>query len=678
MNIYSDISYIKGVGPKIKMELNKCGIFSILDLLLYFPRDYENIPRMDNIAKANRGNKIIINCRFIKNEGSFRSKNGKLISKLMFTDGFNLFKGIWFNMPYISKGFYVDNKYTLMGKLNYIKGETVLEVPIVIKEQNSGTDKIVPIYSLKENLKNSYFTKIISQVLSKVIIEENLPDWIIEKYKFYSLDRAIRCIHNPKNFIELNEAKKRLKFQELFTYSLKVLMLKDYVNRGKKGIAFKISKELTELKEKIPYDLTKAQSKVIREILIDEKKSIAMNRLLQGDVGSGKTIIALIAMFNVIKNGYQAVLLAPTEILSRQHYIEAEKLLSEFNINIELLIGSISEKNKNRIKNELKEGKIHMIIGTHALLEDNVEFSNLGLVVTDEQHRFGVMQRSKLFNKGNNIDILVMTATPIPRTLGLYLYGDLDVSIIDELPPGRKKVDTYYVDKKDRERIYTFALKELEKSRQIYVVCPLVEENEELNLSSVNSLLSELREKYFKSFTVEMIHGKMTGKNKDNIMSRFKKGEIHILVSTTVIEVGVNVPNASIIIIENAERFGLSQLHQLRGRVGRGANKSYCFLIANIKSKVVKHRMEVLKNSNDGFYIAEEDFKIRGSGELFGFRQHGEDNLILSDLIEDSHILKEANREAKMLIKSNRERDIFIKNHILNKLELTSKYICFN
>lgn len=678
MNVYSDISYIKGVGPKIKTELNKCGIFSILDLLLYFPRDYENIPYVDNIAKANKGNKIIVNCRFIKNEGSFRSKNSKIISKLIFTDGINLFKGVWFNMPYISKSFSVDNEYMLMGKLNYIKGETTLEVPIAIKDKNDGDGKFIPIYSLKENLKNSYFIRIISQVLSKITIEENLPDWIIEKYKFYSLDKAIRCIHNPKNFMELNEAKKRLKFQELFTYSLKVLMLRDYVNRGRKGIAFKISKELTALKEKIPYPLTKSQSKVVREILIDEKKPIAMNRLLQGDVGSGKTIVALIAMFNVIKNGYQAVLLAPTEILAKQHNIEAEKLLSQFNINIELLTGSISEKNKNRIKNELKDGKVHMIIGTHALLEDNVEFSNLGMVVTDEQHRFGVMQRSKLFNKGNNIDVLVMTATPIPRTLGLYLYGDLEVSVIDELPPGRKKIDTYYADEKDRERVYKFALKELEENRQIYVVCPLVEENEELNLNSVNSLLQELREKYFKNFTVEMIHGKMTGKNKDEIMSRFKNGEIHALVSTTVIEVGVNVPNASIMIVENAERFGLSQLHQLRGRVGRGANKSYCFLIANIKSKIVKHRMEVLKNSNDGFYIAEEDFKIRGSGEIFGFRQHGEDNLILSNLIEDSHILKEANREAKILMKSNSERDIFIKNHILNKLELTSKYICFN
>lgn len=678
MNVYNDIGCIKGVGPKIKTLLNKCSVFSVLDLLLYFPRDYENVIYTNNINKFDKGNKIIVHCRFLKNEGSFRSKNGKIISKLIFTDGLNIFKGVWFNMSYIYKSFVVDSEYILMGKINKIKGEIILEVPQIVKDENIETGKLIPIYSLRENLKSSYIIKILTFVLSQINIEENLPAWIIEKHGFYSLDKAIRCIHSPKNFTELNEAKKRLKFQELFTYSLKVLMLRDYLNKGKRGIAFKIVPELTELKNKIPYTLTKSQSKVIREILIDEKKPISMNRLVQGDVGSGKTIIALIAMFNVIKNGYQAALLAPTEILSKQHYAEAQKLLSKFNVNIRLLTGSISDKNKVSIKNDLKDGKINLVIGTHALLEDNVEFKNLGIVVTDEQHRFGVMQRSKIFNKGNNIDVLVMTATPIPRTLGLYLYGDLEVSNIDELPPGRQKVDTYYTDKNDSEKVYGFALKELEKKRQIYVVCPLVEEKDELDLSSVNSLMEELKKKYFKDFKVEMIHGKMNGKNKEDIMNRFYSGEINVLISTTVIEVGVNVPNASIIIIENAERFGLSQLHQLRGRVGRGVNKSYCFLIANIKSKSVKRRMEILKNSNDGFYISEEDFKMRGSGEIFGFRQHGEDNLILSNLIEDYHILKEARREAEILIKSTTERDIFIKNHILNKLELTSKYICFN
>jgi ATP-dependent DNA helicase RecG len=678
MDMYSDVSIIKGVGEKSKELLRKCGIFSVIDLILYFPRDYDEVLCSKNLKEFDKGEKVIVRSRFIKNEGSFRSKNGKVITKLLFTDGNTLFRGTWFSMPYIFKNFKPDIEYVIMGKINIVKGEISIDSPIIINDNKIEEDKLVPIYPLKETLKNTYLIKLINSVLGQINIEENLPEWVIERNKFYSLDKAIRCIHNPKNITELNEARRRLKFQELFTYSLKVLILRDYVNIGKKGIAYQIAPELTSIKEKLPYALTNAQNRAIREILIDEKRPIAMNRLVQGDVGCGKTIVALIAMFNVVKNGYQAVMVAPTEILANQHFEEAQKLLSEFNINIGLLTGSFTQKKKENIKTQLKEGCIDIIIGTHALLEDNVEFKNLGMVVTDEQHRFGVMQRSKIFNKGSNVDILVMTATPIPRTLGLYLYGDLDVSIIDELPPTRKKVDTYFTDMKSSNKIYEFTLKEIQNGRQAYVVCPLVDENEKLQLNSVNKLLDELRNKYFGQNNIEMIHGKMKAKDKAEIMSRFKNGEIDVLVSTTVIEVGVNVPNATVMIVENAERFGLSQLHQLRGRVGRGQHKSYCFLIAEIKSKTVKHRLEVMQKSNDGFYIAEEDLKIRGSGELFGFKQHGDSGLILSDPLEDSNILKEANHEAKTLINSTNEKDIMVKNQILKKLEVTSKYICFN
>lgn len=678
MDIYSDVSVIKGVGEKSRELLRKCGIFSVIDLILYFPRDYDEVLCSSNIKEFDKGEKVIIRSRFIKNEGSFRSRNGKVITKLLFTDGNNLFRGTWFNMPYIFKNFKTDMEYVIMGKINIVKGEFSIDSPIVVNDEKMGDNKLLPLYPLKETLKNTYLIKLINNVLSQINIEENLPKWVIERNKFCSLDKAIRCIHNPKDIVELNEARRRLKFQELFTYSLKVLILRDYVNMGKKGIAYKIAPELTKLKEKLPYELTNAQNRTIREILIDEKKPIAMNRLVQGDVGCGKTIVALIAMFNIVKNGYQAVLLAPTEILANQHFEEAKKLLNEFGINIGILTGSLTQKKKDNIKTELAEGNIDIIIGTHALLEDNVEFKNLGMVVTDEQHRFGVMQRSKLFNKGNNVDILVMTATPIPRTLGLYLYGDLDVSIIDELPPTRKKVDTHFTDMKESHKVYEFILKEIESGRQAYVVCPLVEENEKLQLNSVSKLVDELRSKYFEKNTVEMIHGKMKAKDKEAIMLKFKNGDIDVLVSTTVIEVGVNVPNATVMVVENAERFGLSQLHQLRGRVGRGEHKSYCFLIAQIKSKTVKHRLEVMQKSNDGFYIAEEDLKIRGSGEMFGFRQHGDSGLILSDPLEDSGILKEANNQAKALIKSNDEKDIIVKNQMLKKLESTSKYICFN
>lgn len=678
MDIYSDVSIIKGVGEKSRELLRKCGIFSVIDLLLYFPRDYETVRLSKNINEFNKGEKLIIQCRFIKNEGSFRTKTGKTITKLLFTDGNNVFRGTWFNMPYIFKNFKLDNEYVIMGKVNIINGEIIIESPMLINDKNIVGDKLIPLYNLKETLRNNYLIKLIGNVLSQIDIEENLPQWVIDKNKFYSLDKAIRFIHSPSNMDELNEARRRLKFQELFTYSLKVLMLRDYINKGKIGITYKIAPELTTLKEKIPYKLTDAQNRSIREILLDEKKPFAMNRLLQGDVGCGKTIVAFIAMFNVVKNGYQSVLLAPTEILANQHFQEAKKLLGEFNINIGLLTGSISPKKKEKIKADLKDGYIDIIIGTHALIQDDVEFKNLGMVITDEQHRFGVMQRSKIFNKGNNVDILVMTATPIPRTLGLYLYGDLDISVIDELPPTRKKVDTRFVAAKSSKEVFNFTLNEIKNGRQAYVVCPLVEENEKLLLNSVSKLVQELSLDYFSDFKVEMIYGKMKGKEKDSIMTRFKKGEIDVLVSTTVVEVGVNVPNATVMIIENAERFGLSQLHQLRGRVGRGEHKSYCFLIADAKSKNVKHRLEVMVKSNDGFYIAEEDLKIRGSGEIFGFRQHGDNGLILSDVLEDSNILKEANREARLLIESTANKDINIKNHILNKIEVSSKYICFN
>lgn len=675
MDVYSDISNIKGVGPKIKELLNKCGIFCIIDLLLYFPREYEQVGVVKDINECSNGEKILVKCRFIRSENSFRSKSGRIITRLVFTTGKQLFYGTWFNMPYAAKKFQPDNDYILMGKVNIIKGEVTLNSPTAVTGNTNIENRLVPVYPLKENLKNTYFIKIIRGILEKIRIEENIPVWVLKKHNFYSLDKAVRCIHNPKNYGELNEAKKRLKFQELFNYSLKTLMLKEFVN--KHGLAFKIAPELKMLKEKLPYKLTNAQNKVIREILIDEKRASAMNRLLQGDVGSGKTIVALIAMFNVIKNGYQCVMLAPTEILSNQHYKEAEKLFEKFDVDIALLTGSVSAKKKEIIKKELKEGKIQLIIGTHALLEDDVEFNNLGMVVTDEQHRFGVMQRSKLYNKGNNVDVLVMTATPIPRTLGLYLYGDLDISTIDELPPGRKKIETHYANKKDSGEVYKFALEQIKEGRQIYVVCPLVEENDELALTSVETLFEKLKG-FFSGYNVQMLHGKMSAKDKNDIMQKFKNGEIHVLVATTVIEVGVNVPNASVMIVENAERFGLAQLHQLRGRVGRGKYKSYCMLIAEIKSKTVKHRLEVLKNSSDGFYIAEEDLKLRGTGEFFGFKQHGEDGLVLSDLIDDCEILKEANKEAKLLIKSQDEKDIVMKNRILNKLQLSSKFICFN
>lgn len=678
MEIYSDIKYIKGVGPKMAEILNKCGIFNVLDLLLYFPRDYEQVSVGKSILECIASEKTIVECTVLEVLRDLRLKNNKTLSTIVFSQDGNKFKGKWFNQTYAKNSFKISNKYIITGKVDKFREEITIMNPKILKNTSMDANKIIAVYPLKNNVTNSFFNKIISDVLCNVEITENLPQWLLEKYKFCSLDEATRNIHSPKNLQLLNESKRRLKFQELFNYSLKILMLKEFIKFHNEGIVFKIAPELTVLKKLLPFELTSAQSKVVREILIDQKKDRGMNRLLQGDVGSGKTIVAIITMFNVVKNGYQAALMAPTEILAKQHFEEIKKVLKDFPLEIQILSGSTSPKNKELIKQQLRSGTIDIIIGTHALIEDNVEFKNLGMIVTDEQHRFGVSQRNRFSNKGKNIDILVMTATPIPRTLSLYLYGDLDVSIIDELPPGRQKIDTSYESMASRSHVYEFALSEINKGRQVYIVCPLVEENEEMKLSSVQVLYEELKGKYFSAIEIGMIYGKMNGKHKIEIMEKFKNGEIKALISTTVIEVGVNVPNATIMIIENSERFGLAQLHQLRGRVGRGEHKSYCILLAKITSSIVKRRLDILIKSNDGFFIAEEDLKTRGGGELFGFRQHGESGLILADIIEDINILKLANSEAKKLIESDNIEDQKIKNKIIEKIEQNSNYICFN
>lgn len=690
MDLYDDISSIKGVGPKMKNLLYNCGIFTVMDILLYLPRDYEKI-YVHNGASEVIDSKVILSCTTVAIERDIRTKNRIVMSTVIFRTGGTTVKGKWFNQPYMKDKFIINDNYVISGKLQDYRGEKTIINPIIVNNVNSQikepsyTDNrsennftIIPKYPLKEGLTNNFLVKIISHILGSIKILENLPRQLIKKHKLCSLEIAINSIHCPKTLEDLTEAQKRIKFQELFTYSLKVLMLKDFINNSKEGIAFKVSPELKALKEGLPFTLTNAQSKVIREILLNQKSNRQMNRLVQGDVGSGKTIVAIISMFNIAKNGYQAAMMAPTEILANQHYVEIKHILESFDLKICLLTGSTSAKQKDIIKQDLKAGNIDIIVGTHALLEDDVQFKNLAMVVTDEQHRFGVIQRSKLYNKGSNVDVLVMTATPIPRTLALYLYGDLDVSIIDELPPGRQKIETSYVEERKADKVYKFALKEIHNGRQVYIVCPLVEDNEELSITSVEKLYLNLKLSYFKDVEVAILHGKMPNKLKDEIMNKYKNGQIKVLVSTTVIEVGINVPNASVMIIQNAERFGLSQLHQLRGRVGRGEYKSYCILVANIKNEIVKKRLEIIKESNDGFKIAEEDLKIRGSGELFGFRQHGENSLLLADVIEDIELLKAANLEAKKLIKSCDEKDIKVKNEIIKKLDHTSKFICFN
>ncbi|WP_040211660.1 ATP-dependent DNA helicase RecG [Clostridium polynesiense] len=677
MNINMDISNLKGVGPKTAASLKKCGIYTILDLLLYIPRDYEFVNQDMDLSNFNEDEKYVLKCTYMGVDKEIRVKSGKLLTTLRFQQDNHIVYGKWFNQPYIKKAYRQGEKLFLLGKYKRIGNNLEIINPIISKNllQEKG---IIAKYSLKDALSNKIISKLIHGVLDNIKIRENLTEGIIKKYNLMPLDTAIRNIHFPKDSTELSRAVNRLKFQELFSYSLKLIMIKHHLKNSKKGIPFTMTKELSLFKESLPYALTEAQRRVVREILIDEKRNYPMNRLVQGDVGSGKTIVALIASLNIYYNGYQIAFMAPTEILAEQHYKESKKLFKNFNMNVYLLTGSTGLSEKKRIKEMLKRDEPALVIGTHALIEEDVVFSNLGLIITDEQHRFGVNQRGRLINKNEEADVLVMTATPIPRTLALYLYNDLDISVIDELPPGRKKIETLFYDLNHRSSAYNIAEAEVKKGRQVYIVCPLIEDNEKLELKSVEALYEELKEKFFQHYNIEILHGKMNPKEKESIMNRFKENSTQILISTTVIEVGVNVPNASVMIIENAERFGLSQLHQLRGRVGRGEYESYCILLANAKNNITKKRMETLVQSSDGFFISEQDMKLRGTGVIFGTRQHGDSGFMIADILNDANILKAANLEAQTIYNSILPEEVKIKTEILNNLEINSKYICFN
>lgn len=677
MNIYDSIGTLKGVGPKVLEKFNKASIFNILDLLLYFPKDYEYCNANVPFLSIDGDEKNILTCEVKGVHKDIRTRNRKTISTIEFDYSGHKVYGKWFNQPYVKNNFKIDKSYNLSGKFKRIGNTLEIINPLVLGE-DAVSSEIIPKYQLKGDLSEKLITKLISGVLDKIYIKEVLPKEMLEKYKLCPLDEAIREIHFPKNREKLQIAVNRLKFQELFTYSLKLLMIKKKAKEGSKGISFPWTSDMVKLKESLPFNLTDAQTRVVRDILRDQKLETPMNRLVQGDVGSGKTIVALIAIFNVYCNGYKSALMVPTEILANQHYVEAKKLLEPFGVQIELLTGSTKPKEKERIKQRIRENEPLVVIGTHALIQEDVEFNKLGLIVTDEQHRFGVEQRSKLINKGRRADVLVMTATPIPRTLALYIYSDLDISAIDELPPGRKKIDTRFFLDQSRNSAYKLALDEVKKGRQVYIVCPLIEQDEKEQLNSVESTYKKLKEGIFKDISVEMLHGKMKPQEKDDIINEFKNNKIKVLISTTVIEVGVNVPNASVMIIENAERFGLAQLHQLRGRVGRGEYESFCILIANAKSNITKKRMQIMTESNDGFFIAEQDLKLRGSGEIFGMRQSGEEGFLLADLYEDGNILRCARHEANEVLYSNSAESKKLIFETQKTLEKSKNYLCFN
>ncbi|OZV12866.1 ATP-dependent DNA helicase RecG [Tissierella sp. P1] len=645
-----NIQYLKGVGPKRASRLRKLNINTVEDLMYFIPRDYDDRSKFKTLRECMIGEKVSLEVEIIGKANILRPRRNLSIIKVPVKDSSHNAYLVWFNQEYLKDKFIVGEKIIVNGKINKVGMEIQIMSPVFEK---SGTmdkvGRITPIYSLTEGLTNNEIIKIIDYSIKEYIdqIREFLPQEIINKYDLMDIRGAITNVHFPMNSVLLEKARKRLSFQELLTLQMGLFIIKNRNFTNNKGIRFNKTIEINDFIQKLPFKLTNySQIKVFKEIEADMENDIQMNRLVQGDVGSGKTIIAVLAMFKAISSGYQAVMMAPTEILASQHFESIRKFFSGYNIRTELLVGSLSPKAKEEILLDLKEGRIDILIGTHAVIQENVEFNRLGLAITDEQHRFGVKQRAILSQKGNNPDVIVMTATPIPRTLALILYGDLDVSIIDELPPGRKEIETYAVGPEMIERINNFIRKQILESRQAYIVCPLIEESETLTVNAAEELYKDFKDNIFKEFKVGLLHGKMKPKEKDLVMEEFKNHKIDILVSTTVIEVGVNVPNSNIMVIYNAERFGLAQLHQLRGRVGRGEHQSYCILINESNNQISRERMRVLQNSTDGFKISEKDLELRGPGEFFGTRQHGLPELKVANLFTDMDILKVAQKEA--------------------------------
>ena len=681
VNLNKEVQFIKGVGPNRVKLLNKIGINTLEDLITYYPREHEDRSKPKYITELVDGEEALISAIPITKFSEIKIRKNLILCKLVVRDESGSCQITWYNQSYLKNFIKSNVRYKFYGKVSVKAGRIEMNSPVFdTYDSDKNTGKIIPIYPLTYSLTQNTLRKIIEEGLKEAIgnINETMPEYIRKKYNLMDINKAIKQIHFPDNFANFNEARKRLVFEELLIMQLALFKLKSNYETDKLGIEFDKKVQISDIINILPFKLTGAQRRVLEEIEHDMESNKPMNRLLQGDVGSGKTVIALLSAYKAVKSGYQATIMAPTAILAAQHLESFNEILSSTGIKCELLISGISKKKKEDILERLANGEIDILIGTHAILEENVIFKKLGLVITDEQHRFGVRQRSTIVSKGNNPDVLVMTATPIPRTLALILYGDLDISIIDELPPNRKKIETYAVTKGLEQRVNRFIEKNINEGRQAYVVCPLVEENEEINAKSVMELAENYKTKEFSNYRVEYLHGKMKPKEKDSIMELFKNGDIDILISTTVIEVGVNVPNSNIMIIENAERFGLAQLHQLRGRVGRGEYQSYCILKYQGNSQIIKERMKVISSTNDGFVISEKDLELRGSGEFFGTRQHGIPEFKIANLFEDIEILKWVqtialeilNKDPNLDSKENEKLKIFVDKKFGDRIEI--------
>ena len=641
------LTTIKGIGPGREKQLHKLGITNVTSLLTYFPRSYEDRRTIYRIGELKSGmtGGVMGNVIAVQEK---RPRPRLSILEVVIADGTGPLKIVLFNQGYKKNFYKKGQRLYAYGKAEFQYGAMQMNTPQIENLGDGGEPDcgIVPIYALADGVSQFVVrSSVRNWFAANHELQEILPAEVREAHQYMSRYDAFKMMHFPASSERYEEARHQLAYEELFVMQsgLALLRNKEQCHKGPKmGPNGDL---MAQCIENLPFSLTGDQQRALEDIRIDMEDERPMQRLLQGDVGSGKTVVATLSLLKAIENGYQGALMAPTEILAAQHYEGITEVCGNLGITIELLTGSTTKKEKERIYEGLADGSIHMIIGTHALIQEGVNFHNLGLVIIDEQHRFGVEQRARLQQKGTYPHVLIMTATPIPRTMTLSVYGDLAVSLIKEMPPGRKPVKTYVVDSSYKDRLRAFFGKEMAEGRQVYVVCPLVEESEKLDLQAAEELYLELKEYFYKAYEVGLVHGRMKPSEKDEVMNAFHRGEISLLVSTTVIEVGVNVPNATIMCIEGAERFGLSQLHQLRGRVGRGSHQSYCILVSDSKNDVSQERLKLMEQTQDGFELAEQDLLLRGSGQLFGLAQSGLPDLRVANIIKDIEILVQARKD---------------------------------
>lgn len=655
MKLSDSVQYVKGVGPKMKEKLEKLGIYTVEDLISFYPKRYQDWTQVTKM-EALRPEESSVVYGEVVGLREMHPRPHMSILQAMLADETGSVILTYFNQPWKAQEFLKGSHVLAYGKVEYAYGRYQMsnaEVEVVSPDKISSFQKLVPIYGLTEGIKIQQMRSMISFALDHVEdAVENLPQETVERQHLMGRWEAMGIMHHPKNWQEQREARRRVAFEELFFMQAGVLLLRRKREEGAVGIKCAPSGKLVrQVLDNFPFALTDGQRHAFEDISDDMEGLVPMNRLVQGDVGSGKTAVAALALAKIVENGYQGALMAPTEVLAGQHYETFQEFYRGLPIRVAYLSGNTKKSERNEILADLKAGVIDVLIGTHALIEEDVVFAHLGLVITDEQHRFGVKQRKALETKGTSPHILVMTATPIPRTMALSVYGDLDVSAIRGMPPGRQPVKTYAIGNDMLQRVFRFMGREMEAGHQVYVVCPLVEKSEKQDLASAEAVYEDLKEKIFPMFPVGMVHGRMKNKEKEKVMGDFHAGKLKLLVATSVIEVGVNVPNATIMFVYGADRFGLSQLHQLRGRVGRGKTQSYCILYTDNQNEVTQTRMKLMCEIQDGFLLSEKDLLLRGSGEFFGYHQHGMPDLKAADIIKDLPLLEKARKEADMALR---------------------------